>query len=72
MSTTEKSATLAENAKQAIDAIVNDPEIDDDKKEEILEELLDHLEDGQRILSDEDHEDEDEEDEENDGDDEAE
>lgn len=63
MSKGSKSELLLANAKRAIDAIVSDSELDDDAKEEILEELQEHAEDAMRILSDEDEEDEEDEEE---------
>jgi hypothetical protein len=59
MSTGSKSDVLRASAKQAIDAIVNDGVLDDDTKEEVLEELQTYLEDQQRIFSDVDDEDDD-------------
>lgn len=70
MSTGTKSDTLRENAKKAIDAILNDPELDDDTKEELFETISEHLEDSQRILSDDDDEDEDDGDEDDEDEDE--
>jgi hypothetical protein len=59
-----KSDLLKANATSAIDAITSDPELDDDAKEEILEELHAHIEDQTNILSgDDDDDDEDDEDE---------
>ena len=63
-----QSETLLANAKKAIDAIVTDTSLDDDTKEEMLDELQTHLEDQGRLLSDEDDEEEDEDDEIEDGD----
>ena len=62
MSTASKSALLKGNAVRAIDAIVNDTELDDDTKDEIFDELATHIEDSQRILGgdDEDEDDDDE------------
>jgi hypothetical protein len=57
MATTSK-PELLENVKKAIDVVVSDPELDDDTKEEILEEVADHLEDSLRMLSGDDDEDE--------------
>lgn len=55
-----KSDLLKANAKRAIDAIVSDPELDDDSKEELLEELHDHIEDQTKLLIGDEDEDEDE------------
>jgi hypothetical protein len=58
-----KSDLLKANATSAIDAIMNDPELDDDAKEEILEELHAHIEDQTKLLSGDDDDDDDEDDE---------
>jgi hypothetical protein len=63
MSSTTKHDLLRANVVQAIDAIVNDTELDDATKENLFEEIEEYLQDKQRILSDEDDEDEDDEDE---------
>lgn len=65
-----KSDLLKANATMAIDAIVNDKELDDDTKEEVLEELQEHIEEQTRLLSDADEDEDEDEDDEDEGEDE--
>jgi hypothetical protein len=60
MSATTKSELLRANAVKAIDAIIDDPELDDDTKEWLFEEIEEYLQDKQRILGEGDDDDEDE------------
>jgi hypothetical protein len=59
MSEISRSESLKDNAKRAIDAIMEATDLDDDTKDEIFDELQDHIEEQQSILSEMDDEDED-------------
>jgi hypothetical protein len=54
-----KSDLLKADVMKAIDAIANDPELDDDTKEELFDEIQEHLNDQSRIISDDGDDDED-------------